>query len=84
LTENYNDFSSIVYLSHLASCGLSLLFFLLPFNSIFNALCHIPDDEMLDYEESRLKLTSEYDRLNPATMEEGLADFLEYAKAHKN
>jgi hypothetical protein len=27
-----------------------------------------------------MQLTSEYDRLNPATMEEGIADYLTYLK----
>lgn len=44
IDKDYDNFSSFTYISHLTALGLSLLFFILPFNSIFNALCHIPDD----------------------------------------
>jgi hypothetical protein len=55
--------------------GCSALFFLLPFNVIFNALCSIPDDEDLKYDEVLSHLTSDYDLYNPATAEQALGEF---------
>jgi len=58
LPPNDSDFGNISYISHLVSAGLSLLFFIFPFNSVLDAMCHVPEDYMLDYDTSRLKLTS--------------------------
>jgi len=43
LNNKYRDFSDMIYVSHLTAAGLALVLFLLPFNSIFEAVCHIPD-----------------------------------------
>jgi hypothetical protein len=51
--EDYHTFSDGTYVSHLVAVGCSALFFLLPFNAVFNAFCSIPDDEDLIYDEVR-------------------------------
>jgi hypothetical protein len=76
LREDYHNFSSGTYVSHLAALGCSALFFLLPFNVIFNAFCSLPDHEDLAYDDARPQLTSDYDLLNPVTADEALEEFL--------
>lgn len=44
LPPNDSDFGNISYISHLVSAGLSLLFFIFPFNSVLDAMCHVPED----------------------------------------
>jgi hypothetical protein len=49
IREDYHDFTNLTYISHLASLSFSTAFFLIPFNSIFNAICYVPDNEDLTY-----------------------------------
>lgn len=49
LPSKNTDFSNLSYLSRLVSVILSILFFLFPFNSILDAICHVPEDETLYY-----------------------------------
>jgi hypothetical protein len=77
------DFTNMVHISRIAALGVSLLFFLLPVDSIVEAVCSLPDDEVLSYNEVRGKLASEYDRLNPATKEDALRDFLDFLSDQK-
>jgi hypothetical protein len=67
IREDYHNFSDGTYISHLVAIGCSALFFLLPFNALFNALCSVPDDEDMTYDDVRSHLTSDYDMLNPVT-----------------
>jgi hypothetical protein len=49
LPSNGSDLGNLSYLSRLVSVILSILFFFFPFNSILDAICHVPEDETLDY-----------------------------------
>ena len=53
IRSDIHNFSDSTYISHLVALGCSALFFLLPFNVIFNAFCSIPDDEDLNYDQVR-------------------------------
>ena len=66
------DFSKLIYISRITALGVSVLFFLLPIDSIVGAVCAVPDDEVLTYDDVRKRLSSEYDRLNPATKDDAL------------
>jgi hypothetical protein len=63
--------------------GCSALFFLLPFNVIFNAFCSVPDDEDLNYDQVRGQLTGDYDLYNPVTAEEALGQVFSANKKGK-
>ena len=56
-----------IKIAQFVAIGVSALFFLLPLDSILDAICAIPDDERLIYEECLHHLRSDYDRKNPAT-----------------
>lgn len=62
--------------------GVVLFFF--PFTTI-NGYLFSDDDDLkeLIYEDNRIYLPSEYDRLNPTTAEKGLQDYLEYIEQFK-
>lgn len=58
IREDYHNFSSLVIISRIAAIAFAVFFFLVPFSSVFNVICYIPDDEVLDYEEVKGQLTS--------------------------
>ena len=57
---------------------ISVVFFCLPMDSILHANFASRDQEILDYDECVSKLKSDYDRVNPATKEEGLSIFMKF------
>lgn len=72
IREDYHTFSSSNFLSRIVAVIISVIFYLLPFNSCCNAICYIADDEDLIYDEVESKLTSQYILSNPVTAEEAL------------
>lgn len=63
---------------NLIALGVSILMVIMPYNQILR-LC-TGDDQSLnkEYLKNRILLPSEYDRLNPTTSKDGLADFQKF------
>lgn len=72
------DYSSLQFTAYMVLMGVSILYFIHPYVSFYNCLCLVPEEELLAYDDCRIKLSSEYDRLNPATAEEGITDYLHF------
>ena len=62
---------------------LSFLLYIVPFKTILIG-CFFKEDTkpLCHYEEDRITFSSEYDRLNPATMEEALLGYQKYAEGY--
>lgn len=73
-----SSFSSTVFIGDMVLMSLSLLYFITPWRSIYLCAFHFPEEELLSYDDCRLKFTTEYDRINPATIEEGINEYLEF------
>lgn len=71
-------------LPNLVAMGLSVLLYVLPMNTIIIG-CFFQDEveKPTTFDEYRLFLPSEYDRLNPTTQEEGLEDYRKYMERKK-
>lgn len=71
-----------VLVPNLISLGLGVLVYLLPFGSIIDC---VKKEELrpLLYDNERLFFVSEYDRLNPHTREQGIANFYQYLSDKK-
>lgn len=78
VTDNGFEISKFIYIPQVVSMTISVVFFCLPVDSILHANFASRDEEMLDYDECVSKLKSDYDRLNPATKEEGLSVFMKF------
>jgi hypothetical protein len=64
---------------NLVALGLSFLLFILPFNSIIIGACMSDSAEKPTiFEEDRIFMPSEYDRLNPDTQTKGFEDYKAY------
>ena len=59
-------FSSTKFIANIVLLGLSVIYFLTPYKSIFRCLCHTPKEELLTYNECKNNFTHTYDGLNPA------------------
>lgn len=57
---------------------------LLPYKLVLKKIVAEQVEENLQYEDNRLYLPSEYDRLNPFTSETGIKDYLQYIGRQKN
>jgi len=68
------DNSSIVFIIYMCLLGVGILFFLHPYHSLYNCCCHIPEEELLSFNECKLKITTDYDILNPALTKEQRVD----------
>lgn len=72
------------FIPNMVCLGISVIMFLLPYDVIFEYAYRDEEDEhVLKFEDYRIFLPSEYDRLNPATSEEALAEFMEYIKVQR-
>lgn len=78
------DFSSTVFTGNMILMAVSLLYFLTPWKGIYTCLFHIPEEETLYFDHCRTKFSTEYDRLNPATIEAGFNDYNNHLKGRKN
>jgi hypothetical protein len=43
------DYATVRFAAYLFSLGLGIFFFIVPINSVFGALFHVPDEEDLNY-----------------------------------
>jgi hypothetical protein len=71
-------FSKESLVPNLISIGLSIVILLFPTNYIIEETLEITKDALVDYEESRIFMPSEYDRLNPSTFSEGFKEYKAY------
>ena len=58
----------IFYIPNLIGIGIATLFFIFPFTIICENCFEFYQDENLEFQNSRVFLNSEYDRMNPTTM----------------
>lgn len=65
-------------LPNLIALGVSVLTALLPYRAIFTLAFEDEQTVCLEYQKSRILLSSEYDRLNPNTAKEGLQDYMNF------
>jgi hypothetical protein len=77
------DFSSIKFIAYMVEIGLGVLYFITPYRAIFKCFCTVPEEENLVYEECRIRLPTEYERLNPVSSEKGMADFYAFLQQKK-
>lgn len=64
---------------NLVALGVGVLLFSLPFNYILISLCfNNTSEKATKFDEQRIYMTSEFDRLNPATQAEGFEDYKKY------
>lgn len=68
----------LYYVPNIVTAGLAALFFVFPFNVIFDKCLPNLELENLDYGECRVLLNSEYDRTNPVTMEKAIKEYEQY------
>ena len=64
------------------SIGLSLFFLLFPFSILFENCLTKESGENLNFQESRIWMSSEYDRTNPATMGDAIKEYEEYLETY--
>ena len=64
---------------------ISIIMFLLPYRAIFVAVfeSEADDDACLEFVKNRMMLSSEYDRANPSTAEEGFKDYMKFIGAEE-
>ena len=65
-------FSSTAFAGDMVLMALAILFFITPWRALYMCTFHFPEEELLFYDHCRLKFTTEYDRINPATVEIGI------------
>jgi hypothetical protein len=74
----------IGYAPNLTAGILSVIIFMLPYRRIVKKSMHTEDPEqMSDFNQDRVFLPSEYDRLNPATSEQAVEDYMNYLAEYK-
>lgn len=64
-----SDFSSMVFTGDMILMSFSLLYFITPWKGLSMCIFHYPQEELLSYDICKPKFPTEYDTLNPATIE---------------
>jgi hypothetical protein len=67
-------------LPNLLALSAAVLIFLLPYESLFSRVFKSKAMPELIYSDNRIFFTSEYDRLNPSSAEEGLKEYYEFLR----
>ena len=69
---------------NIIAVGLSAVIFLLPYRLIFEFVFSDEIELEMEYENNKIYLPSEYDRLNPSTSEKAIKAHMDYIENYKN
>lgn len=69
------DYSSSIFTGDMILMSISLLYFITPWRAIHACFFHIPEEEILSFDQCNPRFPTEYDKLNPAFLSEGYREY---------